>query len=1034
MKKNILAFCISLVAFFIALDASSQGLSRRQSLLNRTGAAARPRAAAPAASATAGETGEAGEESADPKEAPALNWDAAPVDIVFQAYGEQLDKTILRDPAVPNATITLKSREGQKLTKEEYIEAIEVVLEMNGIHLEPYGEKFMRAVPRGKVRKEGIPLYMDIADVPEDAKDGRVISVMLPFKSIATDEAQKALEGLKSDTGVLNVFERTNAILVTDTWQNIKRMEEIAKAIDISSPVLEQVFVYQVENASANDIKTALEQIVQESQKEQEKNGRGVQNNSNANSNMIRPTSLGGNRLLGGNRPNQSEQPKPAESLVTAMSDADRGMIRGKVLILADDRSNKLVIITSKSNYDFFEKVIKQLDVETTPDTVVKVYRLKYAEAEEVADMINDLIGNAPSSKSSSKNNQNAAARGQGGTTRVSTPTGAQPNQAARKSANQRTGEAKPGELSKENTTVLADKRINGLVVMTNKELVPVVESIIEAMDVKLSQVLIETVIIEVTLGDDLQTGIDWVQRGRQRQYSTTDVGTGTWSQNLTGYSQSSTLVTDDRPMPGSVQGKDGYWWNPIYEFVENTVPVTTTSLVRDGFVNNGSYSMSGGGGTGSGSLSTLVGAGLSLSDKIANLKAAGIDTSNMSASEILNLANQFGTESLNPIGAGINYFLKSDKLNIAAVIAASKTDSRAKYIASPVVMTVDNKEATIDATENRQFLTGWSAQSGSYGNSGQPTPNYSAKDIGIKIKITPKINPNGTVMLEVEEEYSQYVRNGQSMLIPQSGNYTQGSVDLAVERKMSADVLLENMQTVVLGGLTETSTAETETGIPILKDIPWIGKWLFGTVTKTEARKELLIFLTPYVLDEADAAQAEALRRKKALSDPRPWDDHGWSASPLADPVSKKEQMRKLKDEWKSQDEERKTKLAIEDEKVKRAKALEQMSKEERNHWLEMHKDELDEEDRKEELKELKEKMKSKDDETQEELRKLAAQIRERKLVAAEAEIKEADEAAQAENENAKLKAEKAAKEEAEAEPAAEAAKAEPETGEETE
>ena len=112
-------------------------------------------------------------------------------------------------------------------------------------------------------------------------------------------------------------------------------------------------------------------------------------------------------------------------------------------------------------------------------------------------------------------------------------------------------------------------------------------------------------------------------------------------------------------------------------------------------------------------------------------------------------------------------------------------------------------------------------------------------------------------------------------------------------------------------------------------------------------------------------------------------------------------------------EDEERKTKLAIEDEKVKRAKALEQMSKEERNHWLEMHKDELDRDDRDEEAKELKQKMKSKDDETQEELRKLAADIRERKLKESEAKIKEADAAAQAENENAKLKAEKSAKEE---------------------
>ena len=258
--------------------------------------------------------------------------------------------------------------------------------------------------------------------------------------------------------------------------------------------------------------------------------------------------------------------------------------------------------------------------------------------------------------------------------------------------------------------------------------------------------------------------------------------------------------------------------------------------------------------------------------------------------------------------------------------------------------------------------------------------------------------------MLEIEEEYSQFIKDGQTMLIPQGGNYVQGNVDLAVERKMAADILLENMQTVVLGGLTETYKAESETGIPILKDIPWIGKWLFGSVSQNETRKELLVFMTPYVLDEGEAAQAEALRRKKALSDTRPWDDHGWSASPLADPVSKKEQMRRLKDEWKKQDEERKTKLAIEDEKVKRAKALEQMSKEERKHWLEMHKDDLDDAGRDEELEALKEKMKSRDDETQDELRKLADEIRAKKLKEAEAEIKAADEAAQTDNEFQKL------------------------------
>ena len=1035
MKKGITTFCTTLLALFVAVEASAQqtvpqpapGALRRSSLLNRTGgtrlggldSSARPGAARTAnrpgafggttgRSASLGGTGDAGAaggvgaagvgtgavggtsetgdtESGDPKEAPALNWDATPVDIVFQTYGEQVGKTILKDPGVPNATITLKSREGQKLTKEEYLEAIEVVLEMNGIHLEPYGEKFIRALPRGKARKEGIPLYMDIADVPEEAKDGKVISVMFSFKNITFDEAQKALDNLKSDMGVLNALERTNSILITDTWQNIKRMDEVAKMLDISSPVLEQVFVYQVENAAASDIKQVLDYIVQESMKEQEKNGKGIQNHNTSqgpSSNLLRPTSLGGSRLLGGpNRPGQPEPPKPVASTVTAMSDADRGVIRGKVLIQSDERSNKLIIITSKANYDFFEKIIKQLDVETTPDTAVKVYRLKYAEAEEVADMINDLIGNAPSSKSSSKGNQNAAARGQGGTTRVSAPT---PAAAARKSVNQRTGEAKPGELSKENTTVLADKRINGLVVMTNKELVPVIENIIEAMDVKLSQVLIETVIIEVTLGDDLQTGVDWVQRGRQRNMRTEALTDSLGRTLYYPYKVDSVAADGTKIYSSSIIDYSG---TPVLSGTEGASTVVAQTLnkvlLRDGFVNNNNYGLGGGGG------STAASA---LLNTVMNV------SSNATAA-------YFGGAT--PIGSGINYILKSDKLNLAAIIQASKTDNRAKYIASPIVMTVDNKEATIEATESRKFYSG-STSTSSYGSNPTVTYNYSDKDIGIKIKVTPKINPNGTVMLEIEEEYSQ-LGAGQSVLVSgANGSAGKENIDTALTRKMSADILLENMQTVVLGGLTETFTQEEETGIPILKDIPWVGKWLFGTVSQSETRKELLVFMTPYVLDDGDAAQAEALRRKKALSDTRPWEDHGWSASPLADPVSKKEQMRRLKDEWRKQDEERKTKLAIEDEKVKRAKALEGMSKEEREHWLEMHKDDLDKEDRDDEVKQLKEKMKSKDEETQEELKKLAAQIREKKLKEAEKEIKEADESAKADNEYQKLKTEK--------------------------
>lgn len=912
--KGFTVFAVAVLALVTTTELVAQEAqsARRPSFLSRRAASSRfgagsasVRSTVPSAETAA--TSVQDDKPEDPKEAPALNWDAAPLDIVLQAYSEQTGKTILKDPGAPSATITLKTLEGQKLSKEEYLEAIEVVLEMNGVHLEPYGERFIRALPRKDVRKEGIPLIMD--PTTKLGETGRVVSMMIPFKNISTEEAQKALEGFKSNSGILLVFERTNSILVTDTEQNINRMLEIARSIDIATPVTENVFVRQIKHANAAEIKTALEAIVQESQKEQEKSGKSV----NAAAQTPRPTLLGRGLLARRNQPQQEPQPVNNASLVMSVSDADRGMIRGKVLILSDERSNKLIIVTQKTNMDFFDKVIEQLDIETTPDTVVKVYRLKYADSEEVSDMINDLIGNASSAKGG-KENQNRNAKAGSGANLTSRSAAAQ-----RTPANQRTGEAKAGELSKDNTTVLADKRINGLVVMTNKELVPVVESIIESMDVKLSQVLIETVIIEVGLGDGLETGIDWVN----------NMWTGKDPQLLGG----------------------------------------------------------GGGGTGAGTLSGLTGG---TSDKTFSewaeeaksvLKNSGTySSSSLTTEEIdkyIKAAKAYaGDNNVSPVGAGINYFIKSDKLNLSAVLKASKTDSRSKYIASPIIMTLDNKEATIDATEMRYLFKGYQYSGSTY--NGSPVKDYEQKDLGIKIKVTPKINPNGAVLLEVEEEYSQ---EGAGQMVDDEIQAT------TITRKMSADALLEDGQTVIFGGLTQTLTTEKTGGIPFLKDIPWVGKWLFGYVSQAESRSELLVFMTPYVLDDAAAAQLEAKRRKNVLSDPRPWDDHGWSASEIADPVSQKEQLRRLKDEWAKQDAERQTRQAIEQEKLKRAKALEKMSAAEREAWLEAHKDELDAEKR----AELEEKML--DEKSQDALRKLAEELRAEKLSDAEQAIKKAEE-----------------------------------------
>lgn len=926
---------ISVVLILAILSASvafAQGFRRSRTLSRGEGAGGASAAAASTGTGTAevaalkGLTGDATSD---------LNFKEAALEIVFEAYSQLVGRTVLKDPAVQSVTITIQSAPGQKLTKEEQIFVIEEALEMNGVHMENYGEKFVRALPRDKVRQEGIPLILD--EDAELADDNKVVSIFVTFKNIPVEEAKTALEGLKSPKGLLLVYERIGKILVTDTRMNINRMREVARQIDVGTPVNENVFVRQIVNASAAEIKVALELIVQESQKALENQGVAARNaQGNYPYNRYPMMYPGGYRMQpnGGNllrRPgqqgNQPAQPTNVESKTTSVSDADRGLIRGKVLIMSDERSNKLIVVTAKTNMDFFDKVIKELDVETTPDTLVKVYRLKYAEAEDVSDMINELIGNT-SSSSNTRGNQNQAARSAGSTGGNLTRNTSSMNRTSQRNTanNQRAGDAKAGELTKDNTVVLADKRINGLVVMTQKELVPTVENIIESMDIKLSQVLIETAIIEVTLGDDLATGVDWVLRGRQK--------------GVVGTQQQRVRIPNVDPVTGDI----------TYTYELQDVPIYGT--VRDGFVNQGSSALGGGGGSGTALLKTMMNV-----------------ASNAVGSAVLGGAN--------PIGSGVNYLLKSDKLNLAAVIQASKSDSRAKYLASPIIMTVDNKEATIDATEARKFFNGYETSS-SYSTYVR-TPKYDSKDIGIKIKVKPKINPNGTVMLNVEEEYSQ-LGAGQAILVDDGGT---ANIDTSLTRKMTADVLLDNRQTVVLGGLTERYTSEKETGIPILKDIPWVGKWLFGSVTQTESRKELLVFMTPYVLDDADSAQAEALRRKRSLSDSRAWESLGWSDSELADPVSKKELLRRLKEEAEKQDEDRQNRLAVEKWKLDRAKSLEKMSETERKFWIEQHREELDKEAKEAFDRQVKE---------QNDLKKFAESLREKDMKKAEETIKKAE------------------------------------------
>ena len=829
---------------------------------HNSSASVAPSVSAPPASAVGSLPMPEGSEPRSKTTAPSLKFDNTPVDIVLMAYAQETGKTLLPAPDVPKANITLKSQTDAPLTKEEYLEAIEAVLSMNGIVLEPFGDKFVKVLARKTVRTDGIRIQMDSPEggYPEKSQ---VVSQMIQLKAITITEAQKALEGFKKADGLIQTFERTNSLLVTDTQENINRMLEIVKFIDQPLVATEEVNVRVVRFAKADDIKKRLEELVAESQKQTQAKEEVKANAAGApgftrstTSSLTRPFPPGLSRLGAAAQP---AVPTPNEVLETLVSDADRGMIRGKVQIISDERSNQLIIITRKENMDFFDRIISVLDIETAPDVGVEVQRLEFADAEEVSTMLNDLIGNASSKKDDKA--PAGSAKGAAATPGEPAKSPTLAEAVAARTASRDTssagesGKTKLGALSKDNIKILADKRTNAIVMMGSRSDLAAIKEIIKGMDIKLSQVLIETVVIQVGLDDSLRTGVDWILGRQNDKYI---------------------INGSDRP-PSTKQvdtGKDDADGNPIYE----------TVVVPGHF--SGDLFGGGGGGT---SLGSLI---------------SGTNNAIEAAASM--------------ISPGVNYFLKSEKLNIAAMIKATESDAHAKVLSSPILMTVDNKEATLESTSMRYLYKGV-RYSGST-QYGTEVPDYEQRDIGLTVKITPRINPNGSVILSIDETF-------ETIGTPQKvGDDEYPTINT---RKVQADIAVENMQTVVLGGLVQSEQNDSESGIPLLKDIPWVGKYLFASTSHSENRSELVVFITPYVLDTPEDLEAEAQRRKEVLHDARPWDDAGWSRSRIADPLSKKEMLEKSKRKWKAEDADRDAKKAMDEATRKREQTLKDRSKE---------------------------------------------------------------------------------------------------------
>jgi len=181
-------------------------------------------------------------------------------------------------------------------------------------------------------------------------------------------------------------------------------------------------------------------------------------------------------------------------------------------------------------------------------------------------------------------------------------------------------------------------------------------------------------------------------------------------------------------------------------------------------------------------------------------------------------------------------------KFSLTSFLDALQEVRLADLQAEPSIVTVDNKEAQIQVGQDIpvRVLDASTQEVGGAASGAVPRATVSFKPVGIILKVTPHITNNRQVLLDVHAE------NSDAQIAGSDIGY--------VFNKQSADnrLLVSDGQTAVIGGLTVTQVSQNKSGIPVLVDLPMIGK-LFGTTNKSEEKRDLLILITPHVIDDGE-------------------------------------------------------------------------------------------------------------------------------------------------------------------------------------
>jgi general secretion pathway protein D len=219
--------------------------------------------------------------------------------------------------------------------------------------------------------------------------------------------------------------------------------------------------------------------------------------------------------------------------------------------------------------------------------------------------------------------------------------------------------------------------------------------------------------------------------------------------------------------------------------------------------------------------------------------------------SNILNLATGAAGNVLPGQGLNIGVAHQTNGVYVLGALANFlETSGDGNVLSTPNLLTLDNEEAKIVIGQNVPFLTGQYTNSSS-GSTTNPFQTIERKDVGITLRVKPQISENGTIKMTIFQEVSS--------VDAASVNSSTGLV--TNKRSIESNVLVENGAVVVLGGLLQDQSANNQSRVPGLADIPFLGA-LFRSESRNRTKTNLMVFLRPVIVRDGASSENISLSR----------------------------------------------------------------------------------------------------------------------------------------------------------------------------